>query len=379
MRILIVGGGMAGWTLAGHLRRRGHTPILAEHVAEYRRVGFSIGLYPFSANTMRETGVFDRYEAAALWAQDYAMFDAHGGELARLSVADVLGRAHGGMGLLHRADLMDMMVAGAEGTDVRMGTSLTALEQDGDVVAVTLSTGEQLEVDLVVGADGIHSRVRQLVLGELPVHDWGVSAFAWWTPPIDELGASAFEYWGAGAFFGLYPIDGAVCAVGATPTPPDAQTMSQGAVRDHVRKAYAEFAPTVRAAVSHIEDAEVHLWPMLDQRSPEWVVGRVALVGDSAVGFLPTAGMGASNAIKSAAVLADELGRVDAPGVPLALALWEQRVRKRVEANQEDARKLARMMFVRSQTVTRARDLILRHYPAEKVAEQLLANSVTAF
>ena len=379
MNILIVGGGMAGWTLAGHLRRRGITPTLVERVPQYRRVGFSIGLYPFSANTMRESGVFDRYREASLWAQDYAMFDAGGGELSRMSVAEVFGRAHGGMGMLHRADLLDILRAGGDGTDVRMGTTVTALEQHDGGARATLSTGEELDADVVVGADGIHSDVRRMVLGDLPPDDWGVTAFTWWTPPIAELGPNVYEFWGPATFFGLYPIEGAVCAIGALPTPPDAQTMDQARVRDLLRRSFEGFPATAAQALSHLDDGEVHLWPMVDQRSPEWVVGRVALVGDAAAGFPPTAGMGASNAIKSAAVLADELGRSDADGIPLALSLWEQRMRKRVESNQDDSRKLARLMFVRHATTARARDLILRHYPVEKLADQLLANNVEAF
>jgi 2-polyprenyl-6-methoxyphenol hydroxylase-like FAD-dependent oxidoreductase len=379
MDILIVGGGMAGWTLAGHLARRGITPTLVERVPEYRRVGFSIGLYPFSANTLRETGAFGRYADRSLWAQDYLMSDAHGGELSRMSVAEVFGRAHGGMGMLHRADLLDVLREAAPSTNARMGTTVTALEQTGERVRATLSSGESLDVDLVVGADGIHSQVRELVLGPLPVDDWGVTALTWWTPPQPALGRNVQEFWGASTFFGLYPIADAVCAIGAIPTPPDAATMAQPAMRDLVHRSYADFPPLVQEALSHLDSGEIHLWPMIDQRSPEWVIGRIALVGDAAAGFLPTAGMGASNAIKSAAVLADELGRSDAAGIPLALALWEQRMRERVEHNQDDSRKLAKLMFVRHQSTARARDLLLRHYPVAKLADQLLANNVQAF
>lgn len=379
MRVLIVGGGMAGWTLAAHLRRRGHQPVLVERAAEYRHVGFSIALYPFSANPLREIGAHDRYVDGSLRLQDYVMRDGHGADLQRMSFADVLGRIRGSMGALHRADLLALLVAAGEGTDVRMGTTLSGLEQDGEVVGVTLSSGEELEVDLVVGADGIHSQTRGLVLGDVPLDDWRFTAFTWWTPPGDDVGANVIEHWGAGGLFGLYPLPGAVNAIAALPTPEDVHAMDQAAVRDHVRERFSSYPALVQEALSHLDDGDVHAWPMVDQRSPEWVVGRVALVGDAATAFLPTAGVGASNAIKSAAVLADELGRADAHTVPQALSLWEQRMRHKVEGNQESSRRLAKMMFVKGHTVARARDALLRHYPVEKVAQDVLRSNTTAF
>ena len=166
MRILIVGGGMAGLTLAGELRARGITPTVVERVPEYGRVGFWIGLYPFSANTLRETGVYDRYEEMSMAIADYVMCDAHGNELQRMSLANVLGRIGGSMGALQRADLLNLLLQGAEGTDLRMGTTVEKLEQRDGTVEATLSNGDGLEADLVVGADGMHSQVRSLILGE---------------------------------------------------------------------------------------------------------------------------------------------------------------------------------------------------------------------
>lgn len=67
--------------------------------------------------------------------------------------------------------------------------------------------------------------------------------------------------------------------------------------------------------------ADLHLWRMADVRTPRWVQRRVALVGDAAAAFLPTAGIGASMALESAAVLADELSRTSSDYLPNALAL----------------------------------------------------------
>ncbi len=379
MRILIVGGGMAGLTLAGELRARGITPTVVERVPEYERVGFWIGLYPFSANTLRETGVYDAYADMSMAMADYVMCDADGNELQRMSLAEVLGRIGGSMGALQRADLLDLLLKGADGADLRMGTTVEALEQTDDMVRATLSSGETFEADLVLGADGMHSEVRSLILGDTELDDWGYTAFTWWAPESDAIGSDVTEFWGAGALFGLYPLKGAINAIAALPTPDGLDDMAQDALRDTIRKAFGDYPRPVQDALSAVGDDRVFPWAMVDQRAPEWVVGRVALVGDAATGFLPTAGVGASNAIKSAAVLADELGRADAATVPQALSLWEQRVRQKVEDNQQASRRLAKMMFVRGHTVAKARDTLLRHYPVEKVAEDVLKSNTTPF
>jgi 2-polyprenyl-6-methoxyphenol hydroxylase-like FAD-dependent oxidoreductase len=379
VRILVVGGGMAGMTLAGELRARGITPVVVERAPEYQRVGFWIGLYPFSANTLRETGVYERYAEQSLAMSDYVMCDAHGNELQRMSLAHVLASIGGYMGALPRADLLELLVDGASGADLRMGTTVESLDERGEGVHARLSSGETFEADLVVGADGMHSQTRNQILGDTPLEDWGYTAFTWWTPESDAVSDNVLEFWGAGALFGLYPLKGAVNAIAAIPTPDNLDGMEQDAIRDRIREAFADYPPPVQDALQAMGDDRVFPWAMIDQRSPDWVKGRIALVGDAATGFLPTAGVGASNAMKSAAVLADELGRADAGTVPQALSLWEQRVREKVERNQQDSRRLAKMMFVRGHTVAKARDTLLKHYPVEKVAEDVLKSNTTPF
>ena len=156
------------------------------------------------------------------------------------------------------------------------------------------------------------------------------------------------------------------------PTPTGLDSMNQDEIVATIRDRFADYPEPVRAALEHASDDTVYPWPMVDQKAEAWIHGRVALVGDAATGFLPTAGVGASNAIKSAAVLADELGRADVTTIPLALDLWAKRVRARVEANQAASRTLAKMMFVKGHTVAKVRDVMLKHYPVEKVAKDVL-------
>lgn len=85
-----------------------------------------------------------------------------------------------------------------------------------------------------------------------------------------------------------------------------------------------------------------------------------------------TAGVGASDAMRSAAALADELSKADSARVPLALEMYVKRCRRIVEKNQDDSRNTARLVFVESKTIGWGRDQLIRHYPAKRIVKQIV-------
>jgi 2-polyprenyl-6-methoxyphenol hydroxylase-like FAD-dependent oxidoreductase len=87
---------------------------------------------------------------------------------------------------------------------------------------------------------------------------------------------------------------------------------------------------------------------------------------------MPTAGIGASCAMRAAAGLADEMSRADAGGVRLAFELYQKRCRSVVDRNQADSRRLVRVMLVRRPLLARARDQLARRYPAERMFRQTI-------
>jgi 2-polyprenyl-6-methoxyphenol hydroxylase-like FAD-dependent oxidoreductase len=117
--------------------------------------------------------------------------------------------------------------------------------------------------------------------------------------------------------------------------------------------------------------AEMFFWRLSDVRSTEWVQGRIVLLGDAAAGFLPTAGIGASMAMESAAALNDELSRTDNRFVEHALELYVKRRRQRVERIQSDSRKLSRLMFMSRASVAAIRNFALRFYTLEMLARDI--------
>lgn len=128
--------------------------------------------------------------------------------------------------------------------------------------------------------------------------------------------------------------------------------------------------PAALDAVAKAEDA--FFWDLHDCRTRQWSKGRVVLLGDAAAGFLPTAGVGASMAMLSAAALADELSRTDAAHLDYALRLYVRRNKQRVEAAQDNSRKLARMMLIESAPLAWGRDQLLRFYTLDQALKEIV-------
>lgn len=112
-------------------------------------------------------------------------------------------------------------------------------------------------------------------------------------------------------------------------------------------------------------------WELHDCRTDNWHKGNVVLLGDSACGFLPTAGVGASMAMDSASALVDELSRTDKGHIEYGINLYIKRQRKRVESAQEDSRKLGQLMFVKSKLISEIRDYVIRFYSIKQLVKNL--------
>jgi 2-polyprenyl-6-methoxyphenol hydroxylase-like FAD-dependent oxidoreductase len=348
LRALIVGGGVAGLTLAAKLAQQGRKPVVIERSPGYSDAGYAIGLYPLGSSVLHGLGAYRELASRSLQTRRYEMRDHKGALLQELDVSTVM-KEIGPMLLMSRADLIQVLRQACGDVEIRMGAAVQNIEQSARVVRVVFNGGAASEFDVLVGCDGIHSATRKQVFGEQPAFDAGWTLWTWWGRneliPPDVIR----EYWGRGVFFGIYPIPArCMCAV-VLPNRSAPQDPSDEALRRFIACALRELAAhadDVRRAVS---DAKTFFkWPMLDVRARKWRCGRVALCGDAAAAFLPTAGAGASNAMRAAAALADELSKVDGPHAPLALELYVKRCRQIVEKNQSDSRKAARFAFLES-------------------------------
>jgi 2-polyprenyl-6-methoxyphenol hydroxylase-like FAD-dependent oxidoreductase len=279
---------------------------------------------------------------------------------------------HGDTGTLTRKDLLGLLHTKLRQTRLRMSTDVQKLEQTEAEVTVTFNDQSQATYDLVVGADGIHSSIRHMIAGEVKPHETGWGGWVWWAPTGVMPASDVTEYWGAGRFLGLYPCREQLCVFAGGPL--DKEFKHTHASAQDIREHFKAIVPTLPAVFDALptDTSEIFFWKLDDVRSPVWSQGRVVLLGDAATAFLPTAGVGASNAMESAAVLADELLRVEASTVQRALRLFEKRHRHRVQTAQQESRNLAKVMFVSSSPLAWARDELMKHYPVEQFVSGIM-------
>jgi 2-polyprenyl-6-methoxyphenol hydroxylase-like FAD-dependent oxidoreductase len=371
MRILIVGAGIAGLTLAALLRQKGLQPQIVDRAPDFSHQGYMLALYPLGNRVLHGLGAFDDFVQRSEPMDTYTLCNGHGEKVQTFDLARAIGR-FGVIRQLSRADLLDVLRQAAPDLPLRMGTAVTDIVEHGDEVEALAGTASLGRFDLVVGADGIHSRVRRHVAGDIGMKETGWGGWVWWAPADAAPHEAVTEYWGAGRFVGVYPIRDRIGVIAAGPTD-EIGHAALGGSGARLAELFAAYKGVARApfAAMPAEDRDMFFWKLDDCRSPHWYKSRVVLMGDSACAFLPTAGVGASMAMESAAVLADELGRTDVRGLELALSLYEMRRRKRAEAAQTASRRIAGLMFVKSLPVAWGRDQLLKFYSIDAFAGEI--------
>ena len=384
MRILIVGGGVAGLTLAALLRQRGEEPTVIERAEEYGRAGYLISLWPMGNRVLRGLGLYGGFAELGVPLKAHVLRDG-AGRLIRASDVGARMDRYGEIRTLERADLVDLLRSHDGGIPVRTALTVERISQEPRVAQVVFSDGSEEEFDLVVGADGVNSGVRKLLLGDVEPRQTGYVLYWWWEDTGESPTTEINDFWGTSRLLGLYSGKKRMARYAMLreeeaqekssngTAAPDREQATEELVEKRkalLRDRFAGFGgDDVRKILDRLDGAgHIERLPLADLRSSKWYDGRVALLGDAAATVLPVAGVGASLAMESAAVLADELSRTDARHVPIALSLYEQRRRKKTERLQNASRQMIRLPMARTSALTAGRNALLRRLPEKMVA-----------
>ncbi len=310
--ILVVGAGIGGLTAAIALRRDGHRVTVIERDPEWSVYGVGIIQQGNVLRAMQQLGLLEDYLAAAVGFDFVAVHAPDGTMVAKVPSPRLVEGCPANVGIGRRA-LHEVLGnrAIALGAEVRLGVVTQSLEAEGDKVTVAFSDGRTGQFDLVVGADGVHSQIRERLFPEAPGPTFtGQSVWRYNLPRPTDLDSLHVYNGPIGA--GLVPIgEDLMYLYLTTPEPGNPRFERAGlaaAMRGRVPAPLGDLA-------SQIKDDEAVVYRPLETVLLEgpWHKGRVVLLGDAVHASTPHLGQGAGMAIEDSIVLADELARRDTP------------------------------------------------------------------
>jgi len=334
----IIGAGIGGLATAALLLRAGHRVQVFEQAARFARVGSGIQMAPNAVKVLRHLGIEARLRDTAFQA-DFAISRSwdSGTETSRLALGAEVERQFGAPYLfLHRADLHAAIADIVPSGVVHLGMKLAAIDQDGDGVDLRFTDGSRFRADAVIGADGVHSLVRETLLGPEKPRFTGRVAYRT-TFAANRLRGVTLDpvrtkWWGPDRHMVVYFVTRArdeLYFVTSVPERAEWTTPESWSAKgdlDELRAAYAGFHPDVQAILDACP--EVFKWALFERDPlPRWSDGRIALLGDACHPMTPYMAQGAASALEDAAVLARCIDAVEPDGLQEAYQRYE-RVRK---------------------------------------------------
>jgi FAD-dependent urate hydroxylase len=303
LRILVVGAGIAGLGTARALRQRDLAADVVERERAWTHTGAGIYLPGNAARALRALGLEAAVAERGSLITHQRVCDHRGRLLADIDLAALWGDV-GPCLALHRADLHKVLASHGDPVPARMGLPVQRLSQQADTVTVEFGDATADRYDLVIGADGIHSTVRQLAVGACAVRPVGRLAWRFVTecPPAVTTWTALL---GNEITFLAVPIgrDLVYCYCDA----PTGRT--PGLRGDDVKGTLAElltgFAGPVPAILERFGAAVVHVAPIEEVMLDGWSRGSVVLLGDAAHATSPNMAEGAAMALEDGLVLAE--------------------------------------------------------------------------
>ena len=367
MKVLISGGGIAGPTLAYWLQKSGHEVLLVEHSPQLRCGGYAIDFWGVGYDIAEKMGLIPRIRELGYQMREVRFVDPHGRKRGGFAV-DVFRRmTNGRFTSLRRSDLAATIYGAIDGkVESIFGDSVASIKDEGEHVRVGFDHAAPREVDLVVGADGLHSRVRQLAFGPEASFErslgYHVAAFeVEGYRPRDELvyishgvpgrQISRFSLRDDKTLFLFIFRDEYL-----TTEAPSSEQERKAALANVFADVGWE-GPQILAAMENVND--IYFDRVSQVRMDRWTKGRTALIGDAAACVSLLAGEGTGLAMAEAYVLAGELRDCGGDHIS-AFARYEERMMPFLKRKQESAAKLASSFAPKSAFGITFRNLVSR-------------------
>ena len=307
--IAIIGAGIGGLAVSACLRKIGIETTIYEQAPAFARIGAGIQMSPNAMRVLNGIGIGERIREMAFEPPHWRNRDFDTGNLTNDHPLgpDAFERYGVPYLLMHRGDLHAALHGAVPDDTIRYGHTLSGIDEGGSGVTLTFENGEVETADAVIASDGVHSLVRDSMLGVEDAHFSGRLAYRTAFPAalMDgyELLDESAKWWGP---------------------EPDFQVESWSATGDvnELRAAFADFHPDVRAVLDACPS--VHKWAIFE-RDPlaKWTEGNITLMGDACHPMTPYMAQGAANALEDSVVLSRCLADGGTDDFPAAFRRFE--------------------------------------------------------
>ncbi|MBZ5740938.1 FAD-dependent monooxygenase [Nocardioides mangrovi] len=308
-RVLVVGGGITGGVLSLALAQKGVEVVLVDLRPSLGGVGHGITLQGNALKAFRSVGIYDQLAERGFVFNHLRLKTADGQVIAEIQTPPMGGPdLPGTMGAV-RGDLADILAAEvvAAGVDVRLGTTLTAIDDHGGSVTVTLSDGTRETVDLLVGADGIRSKVRGMIGITDEPERVGMGIWRTIAKRPAEMDCSEMYYGGPKYKAGYTPISEDLCYAFLLEENLDPEYLGEGPRGKELKErseGYGGVWGEIRASLA--DDAIVNYqWIEAICVESPWFRGRTIIIGDAAHACPPLIAQGAAMCAEDAVILAE--------------------------------------------------------------------------
>ncbi|NVO25554.1 FAD-dependent monooxygenase [Donghicola mangrovi] len=329
--IAIIGAGPGGLATALRLEQKGFRPTIYEAAPELKPLGVGIDIKVYGVKEVTEMGLLEEFRAISVEAKDSTFFTGHGQQIFTERCGKHIGYEHE-QRFVHRGTfqfmLLDAVKARLGADAVQLGRKFERFEQDADGVTITFADGSTVRHDVMIGVDGIHSRVkRQLHPDASRTHYSGIAMYRGVTvmPPYANGGTILHigDPIRQGSLI-VYPIanneDGNgnqlinwVCEQSGKPKGAEDWSVQVGP--EDIQDVFTDVKLDFLDVNEMIRNArEIYVYPLIDSDPLDrWSFDRVTLLGDAAHAMYPRGGNGVCQALVDARVVAEKLATMDDP------------------------------------------------------------------
>ncbi|HEV7449030.1 MAG TPA: FAD-dependent monooxygenase [Candidatus Paceibacterota bacterium] len=355
MRVLISGGGIAGVALAYFLQKD-HAVTIVEKASHWRTIGLAVGIWTNGLKILDDLPLSKEFKASAFPVHAGAGLSAQGETLFQIPFDRPDMTTHTfERDALHRA-LTDLL----EGPLVRFNTTIMSILQLESSVEVSFSDGTKDTFDLVVGADGVHSKVRELTFGAHVLHDYGWNGLGAWISPSSPHFPGYYILCTAGESILSLPYRDKQ-AVGLLYKSSDPAWPKKPATPEEVLERFPTLRDKIEKIAHSIENFDSMIYGKMQYpKLREWHRGRVVVVGDAKHAMTPLTGAGTSFALEDALVLSQE---VNLHPLPDALANFAARRDRRMRQAAPFCNTIEALGMVNTPLREKVNNFALQHMP----------------